>query len=363
MKDIIRSKQFLITLVLLLFATSLLSAQSRKDLIRKYGSKLKSSGVIKKDLTSAQVDAISKNPGSASSIVEYTGKPLDKTQVRELERDLRSSGQLDRKLTAAEVQIISENPDKAGKIAEITEYAQIKAKEAAARNPDISEDSYRHVLWSYMLTKEFGEEFSEKVTSAHEIGSTNTAEESQKDLRNNEIGRQLAAQGASETDILRQLAPGTSGGVSSPGAEKAPRVRTGSFSAPTASTSEPIPAVKKKEKKDPLQVLAIEKGIIKPDYDTAKIIAESTNENNVLMWIVMTKQQRENLINEVKGVYKEHGITIGRSSRFYVRVLDSYVLNGIKEGKITPSKGLGQLNIIFRNKAINGGDFINHHAR
>lgn len=355
-------KVLLVLLFLVVSSSSFLFAQSRKDLIRKYGSRLKSSGVIKNDLTSAQVDAISKDPGSASSIVEYTGKPLDKTQVRELERDLRASGEMERELTAAEVRIISENPDKAAKIAEITQYAKIKAKEAAANDPNVSEDSMRHVLWSYMLTKEFGADFSEEVTTAHEVGSTNTAEESRKDLQNNELGRQLAAQGMSESDILKKLASSGSGKLSSPGAITVPAVKSSSFGVPTDAKSEPLPPEVKPER-DRLQKMAIEKGILKPDYDAAKIVGESTNEDNVLMWIVMTNKQRESLIDEVKEVHAKNNINISRPAYFYVRILDSYVLNGMKDGTITPTQGLGHLERVFRRKALNNGDFIKHESK
>jgi hypothetical protein len=47
------------------------------------------------------------------------------------------------------------------------------------------------MLWSYLLSAEYGTEFAEKVTDAHELGSSNTAAESRKDLANNALGRSL----------------------------------------------------------------------------------------------------------------------------------------------------------------------------
>ncbi len=50
-------------------------------------------------------------------------------------------------------------------------------------------DAYRHVTWSWLLCDRFGAEFAREITSAHEEGSDNTAQESERDLVNNRLGR------------------------------------------------------------------------------------------------------------------------------------------------------------------------------
>jgi hypothetical protein len=68
----------------------------------------------------------------------------------------------------------------------------------------VPEDAYRHVLWSYLLTKEFGGAFAVEVTNAHETGKTgNTREERLMDINNNEIGREYARRGEEEQELLK----------------------------------------------------------------------------------------------------------------------------------------------------------------
>jgi hypothetical protein len=195
-------KCLLITLVLNAWGSHLLLAQSKEELAKKYIRQLKSKGIIRSDLSNAEIETILRDPGASRYIVEYTGRAIDKAQVKELVAELRASGHLDRRLTEAEIKVVSENPDKAIKIVEITEYAQRRAKEEYSKNPNVCQDSYRHILWSYMLTKEFGPVFAEELTTAHEIGSGNSPAETRKDLRNNAVGRRIAARGMSEDDIL-----------------------------------------------------------------------------------------------------------------------------------------------------------------
>jgi hypothetical protein len=66
----------------------------------------------------------------------------------------------------------------------------------------VPEDAYRHVLWSYLLTKKFGPEFAEIVTDAHETLPTNTAAERRMDFHNNRIGRDYAQRGIRRERIL-----------------------------------------------------------------------------------------------------------------------------------------------------------------
>jgi hypothetical protein len=106
---------------------------------------------------------------------------------------LRISTVMDENLTDAEVDLLAHNPARAPKLLQITEYASTTAREAHLRDPLLSEDAYRHVLWSYLLTREYGSQFAKELTDAHENGDNDeTAIEHKKDLHNNEVGQHYA---------------------------------------------------------------------------------------------------------------------------------------------------------------------------
>jgi hypothetical protein len=110
---------------------------------------------------------------------------------------------LERSLTESEIRLIALNPLKAQRLFRIRTYARRESQRAHRRNRDVPEDAYRHVLWSYLLTKAFGAEFAGQVTDAHETGRTgNTREERLMDLHNNEIGSRYAAAGREEKELL-----------------------------------------------------------------------------------------------------------------------------------------------------------------
>jgi len=110
------------------------------------------------------------------------------------------------KLTAVEVTLVATNPLRAPKLLRIKDDAESTAASAHAQDPTVPQDAYRHILWSYLLTKQFGKEFAEQVTGAHQQGDTgNTPSERDMDLHNNRIGRQYADAGLQRTQILQKL--------------------------------------------------------------------------------------------------------------------------------------------------------------
>jgi hypothetical protein len=131
---------------------------------------------------------------------------MDKKDIRSFARELRAAGHVDKDLTEAEIAIVHRYPEEAPKIAQITKYAKDKSEEARRKDPRVPEDAYRHVLWSYLLTKEFGAEFAKEITDAHEFGATgNTPRERRMDLMNNEAGRRYALEGYPEDSILERV--------------------------------------------------------------------------------------------------------------------------------------------------------------
>lgn len=108
-------------------------------------------------------------------------------------------------ITDAEATLLSVNAVRLPKLLNIMNDA--KRESERYKNVDgIPEDAYRHVLWSYLLTKEYGPEFSKAVTDAHEEGdNTNTEAEHKMDYNNNKIGREYAARQYKRNEILEHL--------------------------------------------------------------------------------------------------------------------------------------------------------------
>jgi hypothetical protein len=111
--------------------------------------------------------------------------------------------------TAADLEIIANNPLRASRLLKIRVKASGEAASAHERDPKVPENAYRHVLWSYLLTREYGADFAKKVTDAHEITmdpeekyNPNAAAYHNLDYKDNEVGRKYATRGYSESNVL-----------------------------------------------------------------------------------------------------------------------------------------------------------------
>jgi len=110
---------------------------------------------------------------------------------------------LEKPLTDAEVRLVSRHPLRAPRLFELRTYARRESERAARADRRVPEDAYRHVLWSYLLAKEYGADFAREVTDAHEKGGTgNTEGDKRMDLRNNSVGVSYALAGVTEERIL-----------------------------------------------------------------------------------------------------------------------------------------------------------------
>lgn len=119
------------------------------------------------------------------------------------------------KASPTDIDVISRNPIKAPQLLRIRDKAAATAKLARQQDPNIPEDAYRHVLWSYLLVNAYGEAFAKEVTDAREVypdqGKMTTEEilnrniESYQDLQNNAAGRRFAKMGYPESRILRYV--------------------------------------------------------------------------------------------------------------------------------------------------------------
>ncbi|MGH7198227.1 MAG: DUF6973 domain-containing protein [Candidatus Omnitrophota bacterium] len=120
--------------------------------------------------------------------------------------DLRViSGSLKEKLTDAEVDFLSGHPVQTPQLLRIKERAQDESQRAHQTNASVPEDAYRHVLWSYLLTRDYGEAFAKEVTDAHEAAPANTEADRRMDTQNNAVGRRYAAEDLEESQILGHL--------------------------------------------------------------------------------------------------------------------------------------------------------------
>ena len=131
---------------------------------------------------------------------------VDKEVIRAIAREMYELGEMESELTEAEIELLSRYPEEMVRLAQIADYARTRAGEAHREDPDVPEDAYRHVLWSCLLTKEYGEKFAEEVTDAHETGDTgDTQAEHEMDYANNAAGRRYALMGYDENDILERV--------------------------------------------------------------------------------------------------------------------------------------------------------------
>ena len=109
--------------------------------------------------------------------------------------------------TEAEIELVAAHPARAPRLLRLSQQAEAAAATLLARDPRFPDDAYRHVYWSWMLTREFGPEFAERVTDAHEEGATYEFGEAQRrmDLQNNFVGRVYASAGVPASELAARV--------------------------------------------------------------------------------------------------------------------------------------------------------------
>jgi hypothetical protein len=110
-------------------------------------------------------------------------------------------------LTEAEIEVVATSPARAPRLLRLSQIATEAAAAELSRDPTFPDDAYRHVYWSWLLTREFGAEFAERVTDAHEEGATYEFGEAQRrmDLINNALGREYAAADVAPHEIAGRV--------------------------------------------------------------------------------------------------------------------------------------------------------------
>lgn len=103
-----------------------------------------------------------------------------------------------REVTKTEAELLSTlSLLKLKKMQDIADQAFAEAKrqypgDSSAAANDGHQDAFRHAYWNALMTKEFGEDFTRRLTTAHEGVSGNPADREAMDLYNNEVGRGIA---------------------------------------------------------------------------------------------------------------------------------------------------------------------------
>jgi len=148
--------------------------------------------VVKREPVTARIFAAEKGGGSVMK--------MDREDLKTISDELNES------LLDPEIDLLANNPLRTPGLLRIRDHADLFAKRKLTRNPGFPADAYRHVLWSYLLTKAYGEAFAKEVTDAHEAGgSENTEEERQMDLMNNDAGRHYAKAGYEEGSLEKRV--------------------------------------------------------------------------------------------------------------------------------------------------------------
>lgn len=141
--------------------------------------------------------------GKQAQAYLYTVQEPEGTRLRFDSKDIQKAAEtFALELSPDEAEIIALYPVRAPVIMRLTSEARTTARDTRRRNPAVPEDAYRHVLWSYLLTRQFDADFAEKVTDAHEILPTNTQAERRMDFINNRIGRGYALRALPQDRIL-----------------------------------------------------------------------------------------------------------------------------------------------------------------
>lgn len=119
---------------------------------------------------------------------------------------LNLSGDFKNWFTRGEADVIARNPLKAARLLQIKLYAEKKAEEDVKNVEDGSRDAYRHILWSYLLTKEFGPKLAAEITDAHEAEVPYSNEHvKEMDMVNSRIGREYLSRAVPEVDVFETL--------------------------------------------------------------------------------------------------------------------------------------------------------------
>jgi hypothetical protein len=136
----------------------------------------------------------------------FTERIDEQTYLKFDADDIRAAAQsFDLELAQKEAEIIAEYPSKVPAMIKITRDAKRISTAEKSKDRSFPEDAYRHIYWSYHLTKTFGPELSKEITDAHETAPGNTENERSMDYHNNAVGRAFANEHLNPEEIKQRV--------------------------------------------------------------------------------------------------------------------------------------------------------------
>jgi hypothetical protein len=135
----------------------------------------------------------------------YTERVGETFRLRFREDDIRAIAQArGMDLVPEQIEIVSLYPLRAPVILALTDQARTLAIQHA-QDDHWLQDAMRHVIWSFLLTRNFGPVFATTVTDAHELRPGNTPDERTMDFHNNAIGRRFVSEDVPLADLPRRV--------------------------------------------------------------------------------------------------------------------------------------------------------------
>ncbi|MFC7336087.1 DUF6973 domain-containing protein [Haloferula chungangensis] len=144
--------------------------------------------------------------GRESALLYTETLPDEAKRLRFDKEDLRQiAKQTKVVISEDELEILSVYPLRAPVIMLITARAKAGSVERRLKDASFPEDAFRHLTWSFQLTRAFGPDFAKQVTDAHETLPNNTEAERAMDYHNNALAREWAMSGMEASEISRLL--------------------------------------------------------------------------------------------------------------------------------------------------------------
>ncbi|MCK5701388.1 MAG: hypothetical protein KAI29_09555 [Cyclobacteriaceae bacterium] len=136
----------------------------------------------------------------------YTERIESWTYLKFDDRDiLEAAKEFELDLAEKEAEIIANHPSKVPALIKITRDAKRLSEFELSKNASFPEDAYKHIYWSYHLTREFGADLAKEITDAHETIPNNTENERKMDYHNNKVGRKYANEILSLNEIKKRV--------------------------------------------------------------------------------------------------------------------------------------------------------------
>lgn len=142
--------------------------------------------------------------GKAVKAGVAVGREGDEYVLTADRNDLKEvSSRLEIELTDAEIELLSKHVMRIPYLIKVREYVERIAKSEKENNPSVPIDAYRHVLWSYLVTKAYGPQFARGLTDAHETSAKSSSDVLDKwmDYTNNYVGMRYAMAGYQGSSI------------------------------------------------------------------------------------------------------------------------------------------------------------------